>query len=318
MARTSVIIPLYNSEKYLEATVASVMNQSTPDWELILIDDCSTDGTYRLAQRLAKSDSRIRVLRHDKNLGRPAYGRNTGIAAATGTFITFLDHDDAFEPTKLAEQGDAMEGLDFLVSNCYLLNARTGKVDGQAWKEVRGEVQKNFARRLLEGNFVPPNSTFIRASVFKKVGVFDPEIQGVDDYDMWYRIARECPSGVVNKPLATWRYSNKNSLSANEVLMLENEVAFYKKVHSYGEDWEKTLATQGERRCLQRLGHRALARGDIAQARALYKEAGAERLLLLTTRAPFIARTMYWMKRCLDRLRQQDFQPLVIDFNPLP
>jgi|GEM_PF-6288414 len=316
--RVSVIVPLYKSERYLEATVASVLAQTEPSFELILVDDYSPDETYKLAQNLATKDARIKCLRHSENKGRPAFGRNTGIEVASGEFITFLDHDDSFEPEKLALMYEKVtaEKIDFLVSNCFLFSEKKQARVGTAWASVSGDVRKNFAKRLLAGNFVPPNSTLIRREMFQRVGMFDTTLKGVDDYDMWYRIARVSEADVISQPLATWRYENSQSISANDTLMIEDEAKFYTKIiDGKGEDWEIALAKKGLNRCQQRLAHRALARGEAQRAQELYEKAGALRLASLVKRAPLAARMGYHAKRYVDRLRQRDFQPLVLDFN---
>lgn len=230
--KVSVIIALYNSAPYLGETVASVQAQTMGEWELLLVDDCSTDNTVTLAEELAAGDKRITVLKHEQNHGAPAAARNTGIAAATGEFVTFLDHDDSFYPTKLERMLTVAtdQQLDFLCSNIDLVNAKTGKVDGNAWGTVQGDPVKGFAKRLLQGNFVPPNSTLMKRHVFDTVGVFDTNLKGVDDFDLWYRIARVFHSGIVNEPLATWRYLNEQSISADDTKMIADEQKFYEKI----------------------------------------------------------------------------------------
>jgi glycosyltransferase involved in cell wall biosynthesis len=177
----SVIMPLNNSSSYIHDSVGSVQAQTFTDWELILIDDCSTDNTEALAREYARADHRIHVVVHAKNAGAPATARNTGLEHARGEFVTFLDHDDTFLPRKLERMLDAITAhkLDFCCSNIYLIHAQTGKKDGQAWGRIEGNVRQGFTRRLLEGNFVPPNSTLIRRSLFELVGNFDTTLRGV-------------------------------------------------------------------------------------------------------------------------------------------
>lgn len=99
----SVLMPAYNGEKYMEEAVRSVLAQSLSDWELILIDDCSQDGTWELAVRLAREDSRIRLYRNGCNLG-PARTRNRGLDLCRGTYVALLDCDDLWHPVKLEKQ----------------------------------------------------------------------------------------------------------------------------------------------------------------------------------------------------------------------
>lgn len=99
----TVIIPVYNSERFIEKTVRSVLNQTFVDFELIAIDDCSTDQSYEILLTLAKSDGRIRVFRNESNCGA-AKTRNIGLDLAQGEYIALLDSDDLWLPEKLAAQ----------------------------------------------------------------------------------------------------------------------------------------------------------------------------------------------------------------------
>lgn len=96
MPKVSVIVPLYNSERFLDVTVTSILRQTLKDFELILVDDCSTDKTLEIAKSFR--DDRIKILQTEKNLGYPGATRNVGIDAATGEYIFFMDHDDIILP----------------------------------------------------------------------------------------------------------------------------------------------------------------------------------------------------------------------------
>lgn len=99
----SVIMPAYNAQRFLEQAVRSVMAQTYPDWELIIIDDCSTDATAAIAGELAREDSRIHVLRNPENLG-VALTRNRGLDLCRGSYAALLDSDDVWHPEKLEKQ----------------------------------------------------------------------------------------------------------------------------------------------------------------------------------------------------------------------
>ena len=107
----SIIVPVYNAETYLKDAVNSVLCQTYTDWELLLIDDCSTDGSLSLAKQLAANDSRIRVFSNDKNSG-PAHTRNVGIDLAKGEWLAFLDSDDLLKPNFLSRMVETGEELD--------------------------------------------------------------------------------------------------------------------------------------------------------------------------------------------------------------
>lgn len=114
MPRLSVVVPLHNVEAFAESTLRSLANNADPDFEFLLVDDCSTDSTPWVIDRWAEKNRGARVIRHEKNMGI-AQARNSGIDAASGEFITFLDGDDWYGPGHLAELVCAMEelGCDF-------------------------------------------------------------------------------------------------------------------------------------------------------------------------------------------------------------
>ena len=99
----SVIVPMYNSARYIKTCVQSVLNQTFRDFELICVDDCSTDDTIKIVLELAQNDGRVRVMRLGKNSGGASEPRNTGIRMSRGKYIAFLDSDDMYTPTALQE-----------------------------------------------------------------------------------------------------------------------------------------------------------------------------------------------------------------------
>ena len=103
MPTISIITPAYNCEKYLEEAVESVLAQTMQDWEMLIIDDCSSDNTYDCMEKLAQRDKRIRIFRNIQNTGAAAT-RNYGIRQAKGQWIAFLDSDDLWRTDKLQKQ----------------------------------------------------------------------------------------------------------------------------------------------------------------------------------------------------------------------
>jgi teichuronic acid biosynthesis glycosyltransferase TuaG len=104
MPKISIIIPCYNSEQFIDRTIKSVLCQTFSDWELLLIDDHSTDKTKDILEKYAKNDTRIKILQTKENSGGPALPKNIGIENAKGEYIAFLDHDDEWLPEKLEKQ----------------------------------------------------------------------------------------------------------------------------------------------------------------------------------------------------------------------
>ncbi len=96
----SIIIPMYNAEKYIKVCVGSVLAQTFQDFEIIIIDDCSTDNSYKICQELYGNNKKIRLIRHEKNQGA-GFARNNGIKNSHGEYIMFVDSDDAIMPYSL-------------------------------------------------------------------------------------------------------------------------------------------------------------------------------------------------------------------------
>jgi len=189
----SIVIPAYNSERYIGATLASVLAQSYRDYEVIVVDDGSTDGT-RTA--VSAAEGLIRYI-SQQNQG-PAAARNAGISAAGGALICFLDADDVWTPNKLAEQVAFMErhpaiGLVFSDEeefeddrvHCPSLLAKSRFYPEIAQRSV---IPAAFGK-LLEENFIPTSTVMSRRECFDTCGLFDVSLRGPEDRDMWSRIA---------------------------------------------------------------------------------------------------------------------------------
>ena len=129
--KVSVVMPLYNAEAYIEQAICSVKAQSMEDWELIVIDDGSSDASLEIAQAFAAEDSRIQVLRNKQNMG-VSRTRNRGIALSRGEYIALLDSDDVWYPEKLRCQLARMaeEKADFCYSSYAIIGADGRKVKG--------------------------------------------------------------------------------------------------------------------------------------------------------------------------------------------
>ena len=118
----SIITPTYNSEKFIKETANSVINQSFSDWEWLVIDDCSLDGTREILEELAKSDIRIKPVFLKKNFGGPAKPRNEGLDRAKGIYICFLDSDDVWLENKIKNQLTNIGGYDAICSHFSVID----------------------------------------------------------------------------------------------------------------------------------------------------------------------------------------------------
>ncbi|MEL7459291.1 MAG: glycosyltransferase family A protein, partial [Pseudomonadota bacterium] len=199
MLEVSVVIPAYNAMHYLPQTVASVLRQTYQNFEVIIVNDGSTDGIEAwFAQSV--NDPRFRLI-SQKNQGLSS-ARNTGIEQAKGEFIAVLDADDLWHPTKLAKQVQALKRA----PEAGLVYTWLKYVDEFArptGKTVKASFEGDVWEQLTAFNFVGCGSVaMIRRACFDEVGRFDRNlISYVEDWDMWLRIAKRYPFTVVNEAL---------------------------------------------------------------------------------------------------------------------
>lgn len=179
----SVITPAYNCEKYLRQTVESVMRQTFEQWEMIIIDDCSTDGTLALAQQLAAQEKRIRVLRNKTNQG-VALTRNRGIAEANGEYIALLDGDDLWAPDKLARQVRQIErGYDLVYSSYDFMDEQGCPLQGM--KPFIAPQQTDY-QQMLTCNVVGCSTVMARAGLLKAHPFHKDTYH--EDYALWMEL----------------------------------------------------------------------------------------------------------------------------------
>lgn len=206
----SVITPVYNAQAFIGETIASVINQSYPHWEMVIIDDGSTDGTRDVIQTYL-GDTRIKYI-YQPNQER-AVARNNGIRMATGKYIAFLDADDMWLTDKLKIQIEYLETHPeiALCFTHYLLMDETGVSSGLPATYFNPQV--NQFCHLLETNFIPNSTVVVPRAIFEQVGWFDEALPafGGEDWDMWLRITRFYPLYFINQPLMLYRMHKSNT-----------------------------------------------------------------------------------------------------------
>jgi glycosyltransferase involved in cell wall biosynthesis len=225
MPKVSVIIPAYNAMTYLPETVGSVLRQSFTDFEVLIIDDGSSDTIQQWASQV--QDLRVRLISQE-NQGASA-ARNTGIAHAQGEYLAFLDADDLWEASKLEKQVLCLENYPAagLVYTWTALIDPTGKPTGRVFaSKAEGDVWN----QLIEHNIIESGSSpMIRRDCFETVGLFDCNLLAVEDWEMWVRIASRYPFAVIQEPLTYYRQLS-TSLSKNWQLMAQCFPLFIEKV----------------------------------------------------------------------------------------
>jgi glycosyltransferase involved in cell wall biosynthesis len=227
VATVSVIMPAYNAERYLHTAVDSVLRQTFSDLELLIVDDGSSDETVRIATRYADRDARVRVLRQ-QNAG-PGPARNTGFRHATGRFLAFLDSDDEWDDTFLAEQLavlDARPDVDVVIANA---RNRGGARAGQPYRPVRGEGLPITLAEILADETCLFIMVVFRREVVDTIGGFDPALLTNEEYEMWIRAALAGFTFTRHaKPLG-WYTRRPDSLSSSDTRMLTGILRVFAK-----------------------------------------------------------------------------------------
>lgn len=216
--KVTIVIPAFNAMKYLAETIDSVFNQTYQDFEVLIVDDGSTDETFNWVSQLSQKKSKVQLISQTNQGVQKA--RNRGIKEARGEYIAFLDADNLWEPTKLQKQVDALNknpeaGL------CYTWTALADKQGKATGRVVASHAEGNVWQQLTEINFVCCGSTpLIRRSCLNTIGLFAEDLRFSEDWDMWLRIALKYPFIVVKEPLVRYR-QHEAGISKNCQSMLD-------------------------------------------------------------------------------------------------
>lgn len=220
MPRVSVIIPMYNCQKFIAETMESVLSQTYKDFEIIAVDDGSTDNTRQIVQSYG---SKVRYI-YQRNQGVSA-ARNNAIRESQGEYIALLDHDDLWLPDKLEKQIpllDSNPNLGLVYSDNYIVDL-AGNILGRSFAESK-PYQGNVLPQLFMENFIPCLTAVIRKEAFDEAGLFSSEFSIAEEYDLFLRIAEKYEVDFINLPLANFRVHETN-VSKNREQAFREEIA---------------------------------------------------------------------------------------------
>jgi glycosyltransferase involved in cell wall biosynthesis len=212
MPKISVVIPAYNAAKTIKSTLESVLSQTYPDFELIVINDGSQDATLDIVSQF--EDQRIKVFSYE-NSG-PQKSRNRGLSQAAGEYISFIDADDLWTPDKLEQQLQTFEA-DLQASVVYSWSDEIDERDTVTRSGQRSTLEGVVFEALLKHNFLGSGSNpLIRKQALSDVGGFDPSILAGQDWDMWLTLAAHYAFAVVPQVQVFYRKSSgSTSWSSN-------------------------------------------------------------------------------------------------------
>ncbi|MBI5874103.1 MAG: glycosyltransferase [Candidatus Omnitrophica bacterium] len=236
--RVSVIIPVYENEQTIAEAIESVLQQEFSDFEIIIIDDGSTDGSKDIIELYRKrSPDKIKCIRQS-NQGISA-ARNNGIRIARGEYIAFLDADDLWIPEKLKTQVlfmDKEKNLGFSYTETFVVD-----IDCQLtghWKHIN---PTNTFEVLYNGNFIHTLTVMARRHCFDRVGLFDPHLAISQDYHMWLKLTKQFSFGHISQPLAKYRIHSNNTSKDHSLRLKDHLYIISNKETAYDIPFWKQL-----------------------------------------------------------------------------
>ncbi|PKP49342.1 MAG: hypothetical protein CVT95_03475 [Bacteroidetes bacterium HGW-Bacteroidetes-12] len=223
----SIIIPCYNAEKYIAETIQSVINQTYSNWELIIVNDGSTDGSVTILKQFIEKDNRIKLI--NKFNSGVSGTRNKGLEIAKGNFITFLDADDVWHTTNLEKKVNFLSSTDYDVvySYCQMIDEQSKPID----KLLKGENDLKIEDFLnLKANYnTAPSGVVFKKEVLHKIGGFDVNLSNNADQDILIQaLANGFKIGIIHEVLWNYRVHAEN-MSKNVAVLEKDSIYLFKK-----------------------------------------------------------------------------------------
>lgn len=227
----SIVVPVHNAEKYIKETIQSVLDQTYQQWELLLVDDGSSDKCRKIIDKIQKTDKRIRVYDHGgKNLGAGPT-RNAGVKHAKGRFIAFLDADDLWHKEKLHKQVEFMNktGAAFSCTS-YEFARHDGSPSGV---KVQVPLKASY-RQVLTNVTVWTSTVMFDMKQLNKKDIQMPNIPRGQDAATWWKVLKKVDYAYGLQDVLAYYRRSKGSLSANKVKAVKRTWRLYRQIENYG------------------------------------------------------------------------------------
>ncbi|MBR5498055.1 MAG: glycosyltransferase family 2 protein [Clostridia bacterium] len=194
----SIVLPVYNGEKYLKKSIDSIINQTYTNWELLILDDCSTDSTPLISNEYVKIDSRIKYYKNDINLRLPK-NLNRGFSLSKGNYLTWTSDDNIYLPNAIEKMVNKLkkDQTDFTFASCRIIDAEDKPIEYIM-------VNKNSPTCIVGHNCVGACFMYTR-KVYDTIGDYNPEYTLVEDYDYWQRIFQKFNVSPIEEILYLYR-----------------------------------------------------------------------------------------------------------------
>ncbi len=215
----SVVIPLYNKENYIKNTLNSVLNQNFTDYEIIVVEDCSTDSSFKMASEVLSD--KIRIVKHEKNKGLSA-SRNTGIKNAKSDYIAFLDADDLWEDNFLSEVNTLIQKFpqaELFATNYWEIYANENHIipKNNSEKLETHSLIDDFFKSNLSQPFYCLSGLCAKKTIFDLIGLFDETITYGEDVDFNIRANSACKLAYSVKPLVKYYMVSENQITRGKI-----------------------------------------------------------------------------------------------------
>lgn len=225
----SIVMPNYNCVKYIDETIQSVRKQSYTNWELLVVDDCSSDGSQAVVERYAIIDPRIKLFRNESNKGAAAC-RNIAIKNANGKWVAFLDSDDKWLPEKLEKQ------IRFMKNHRYHFSyTNYTEIDDQS--NALGILftgPKSISRfRMLQFNFAGCLTVMYDREQFKDLAV-NPLLKCRNDYALWIKLSKKMTCYLLDETLAEYRVRRRSLSHSGVFRLVKNHYLLFRLSEKYG------------------------------------------------------------------------------------
>lgn len=225
----SIVVPVYNVEKFIKETIRTIKQQTYSNWELLLVNDCSSDKSVEIIKEYVKEDSRIKLINLEKNSGA-AVARNTGIENANGKYIAFLDSDDLWKKQKLEKQ------IAFMEKNNYSFTYTAYDFADEEGNKINKTVnipEKLTYKQALKNTTIFTSTVIFNVQNLGKELISMPNVRRGQDTATWWKVLK---TGVIayglNESLSLYRRSN-NTLSSNKIKALKRTWNLYRNVEKF-------------------------------------------------------------------------------------
>ena len=235
MPKVSVIVPCFNRATLLPRALESIFAQTFKDYEVIVVDDGSTDDT---PQVMKQYNGRVQYIR--KENGGSASARNRGIEEAKGEYIAFLDSDDYWTPEKLAEQVkvlDVQKNIGIVYARMPIINEKGERVG----TKPAGISGRNFKELMEHWGDMPTSTVMTRRECFTKAGMFDTSLTTMEDIDMWLRISRHYDLYEIENKVLAYYSRHDEQITKSKTKMYQGLVRIYTKILNSYDDIPKQL-----------------------------------------------------------------------------